>query len=169
MKKIGSRGQKWLKGIHIFFAGLWLCAGICLSIIIVFIGVDNGMALYGVNLTVKFIDDFILVPGAIGLTLTAIIYSAFTNWGWFKHKWIIVKWCINAFGMILGTFWLSQWVNTLPAVAKVEGLDAMINQDYLHAKSMILSWGSFQAATIIAAVFISTLKPWEKKKIRWGS
>ena len=164
MKKIGSRGQTWLKGIHIFFAGLWLYAGICLSIIIVFIGVDDGMALYSVNTTVKFIDDFILVRGAIGLTLTEIIYSAFTNCGWFKHNWITVKWCINAFGMILGTFWLSQWVNTLPAVAKVEGLNAATNPDYLHAKSMILSWGGFQAATIIASVFISTLKPWKMKR-----
>jgi len=164
MIKIGAREQKWLKGIHIFFAGLWLCAGICLSATILFIDVDSGMALYGVNLTVKFIDDFILVPGALGLTLTAIVYSTFTNWGWFKHRWITVKWCINAFGMILGTFWLGQWVNTLPAVAKVEGLNAATNPGYLHAKSMILSWGSIQAATIIAAVFISTLKPWKKRK-----
>jgi len=43
----------------------------------------------------------------------AVVYSIFTNWGWFKHKWITVKWCINAFGMVLGTFWLGQWVNTL--------------------------------------------------------
>ena len=105
-----------------------------------------------------------VVAGFLAVFFVAIVYSTFANWGWFKHKWITVKWCINAFGMILGTFWLGQWVNTLPAVARVEGLNAISNPDYLHAKSMILSWGGFQAATIIAAVFISTLKPWKMKK-----
>jgi hypothetical protein len=164
MKKIGSRGQKWLKGIHVLFAGLWVCAGICLSAVNLFINVNDGMSLYGVNITVKFIDDFILIPGAVGLTLTGIIYSTFTNWGWFKHRWITVKWCICAFGMIIGTFWLGGWVNLLPVLTKAEGLNVLTNPEYLHAKYMILSWGSFQAATIIAALFISTLKPWKKKK-----
>ena len=86
MKKIGVRGQKWLKAIHIFFAGLWLCSGLCLCLLLIFLRIDDGMAMYGVNRAVKFIDDFVLIPGAIGLTLTAIIYSSFTNWGWFKHR-----------------------------------------------------------------------------------
>lgn len=71
-----------------------------------FLKAEDGSELYSIYASMKFIDYVILATGGMGSLLTGLIYSVFTNWGWFKHKWIIVKWCINLSGVTLGTFWL---------------------------------------------------------------
>ena len=42
MKKLSARGQKWLKGIHVTFACMWVGAAICLSVKQFFIKPMNG-------------------------------------------------------------------------------------------------------------------------------
>ncbi len=158
------KGQRWLKGFHIFFACLWVGAAVTLTLMLFTVKARDGMQLFGINLSMKFIDDFIIIPGAVGSLLTALIYSIWTNWGWFKHNWITVKWIINIYGVIFGTFWLGPWLNSLVPIAKAEGLNALSNPHYLHNKTMLYWWGTFQALTIILAVFISVLKPWKKRK-----
>jgi hypothetical protein len=164
MKKLTSKGQKWLKGFHVFFSCCWVGAAVCLTSMMFFTKATDGMQLYGINFSLKFIDDFIIIPGAMGCLLTSLIYSLFTNWGWFKHRWITIKWIINIGGVIFGTFWLGPWLNSLAPISKIEGLDALINHTYIHNQKMLYMWGTLQAATLIFAVFISVLKPWKKKK-----
>lgn len=164
MASIGARGQKWLKCFHILFACLWVGGALALfTMANIMRGSDPG-ALYGADVAVKFVDDIIVVPGAIGLLLTGLLYSIFTKWGWFRHRWITVKWAVNLFGIILGTFWLGPWVNSLPVISKIEGDRALSNPLYLHNSTMMRGWGAFLLATILLALFASTLKPWKKKQ-----
>jgi hypothetical protein len=91
MKKLSSKGQKWLKCLHIYSACVWTGCATALTIKLFFINPEDGNELYGILSALDFIDLFILVPGAIGTFLTALVYSIWTNWGWFKHNWITVK------------------------------------------------------------------------------
>ena len=116
MKKIGASGQKWLKGLHVFLASLWVGGALALTLLQLFLNPTDGMELYGIISTMKFIDDFIIIPGGVGLLVTGLIYSIWTNYGWFKYKWVVVKWCINLYGIILGTFFLGPWINSLPPI-----------------------------------------------------
>jgi len=166
MKKFSAKGQKWLKCIHIFFASLWVGGAITINLMIFILKATDGMQLYGINLSMKFVDDFIIIPGALGSLITGILYAIFTNWGWFKHNWIIVKLVINIFGVIFGTFWLGPWLNLLPPLSKAEGLGALSNDVYVHYLKMLYVWGPFQTVTIIFALFISVLKPWKKRKTK---
>ena len=48
-----------------------------------------------------------------------------------------------------------------------KGLAALADSTFLHNRTMLLTFGTFQAATLILAIFITALKPWKKKeKIR---
>lgn len=120
----------------------------------------EGAGLYGINLSMKFVDDFIIIPSATGSLLTGVLYAIFTRWGWFKHRWIIVKWAINIFGILFGTFWLGPWVNAMPSISQIKGLGALSDAVYLHNQTMLNCYGTFQMATIIFALFVSALKPW---------
>ena len=164
MKKISSAWQKWLKSFHVFFSCLWVGGALSLGLMLFFLKADDGMQLYGITRSMKFVDDFIIIPGALGCLLTGIMYSTLTNWGWFKHNWITVKWCINFFGVVLGTFWLGPWMNSLPPIAKAEGMAAFSNAVYAHNLEMLYYFGTFQACTLVFALFISALKPWKVKK-----
>ncbi|PKN27686.1 MAG: hypothetical protein CVU64_15410, partial [Deltaproteobacteria bacterium HGW-Deltaproteobacteria-21] len=93
-------------------------------------------------------------------------YSLKTNWGWFKHRWVTVKWVINLYGVIFGTFWLGPWLNSLPPIAKTQGIQALSDPVFVHNRTMLLVFGTFQAATCVFAVFVSVLKPWKTRSQR---
>jgi len=163
MKHFGLKPRQWLKAFHIFFACTWVGAGICLMLMQWFMKAHDGMELYGVLRSMKFIDDFIIIPGAMGTLITALLFAIFTNWGFFKHWWVIVKWVINLSGIIFGTFWLGPWLNNSVPIAKELGLKALSDPAFVHNQSMNAAFGPVQVATLIFAVFISVLKPWKKR------
>ncbi len=164
MKKLSAKGQRWLKCLHIYTACVWVGCATTLSIMQLFVKPENGSELYGILATLDFIDLFILVPGAIGTFLTALVYSIWTNWGWFKHNWIIVKWIICTFGIVFGTFWLGPWMSGNVHIAKDLGMEALTDPQYLSNRNNSIMFGTLQACTVIFSVFISVLKPWKKKK-----
>jgi hypothetical protein len=166
MKKLGPKGQRWLKGFHSFFACIWVGAAIVLSVKQFFVTASSGGELYGITSTMDFIDIFIIIPGAIGVLFTGLIYSIWTNWGWFKHNWITVKWMICLYGVIFGTYSLGPWMSDLAHISKAHGLSALSDPTYLHNQTMLYIFGTFQASTLIFAVFLTALKPWKKKKIK---
>jgi hypothetical protein len=164
MKKMSARGQRWLKGFHIAFACLWVGAGVSLLLMQMGMSATDGKTLYGIDLSKKFIDDFIIIPGAFGSLITGLLYSLFTNWGFFKHRWVTVKWIINVGGIVFGTFWLGPWLNSMPPISGALGLEALSDPTYVHCKTMNTWWGPLQVLTLIFAVFVSVLKPWRKGK-----
>lgn len=161
MRKLGAKGQKWLKCFHIFFACLWVGAAVCLVISHAGLTATDERMLFGIDITRKFIDDFVLIPGAMGCLVTGLLYSVLTKWGFFKHNWITAKWIINIGGVIFGTFWLGPWLNSCPPISRELGLKALSDPAYVHYVTMNKWFGAGQALTIIFAVFISVLKPWK--------
>jgi uncharacterized membrane protein len=163
MKKIGPKGQRWLKGFHALFACMWVGAAIILTVKQFFISATDGGQLHGIMATLDFIDIYIIIPGAIGVLLTGLIYSIWTRWGWFKHNWIIVKWVICIYGVAFGTYPLGPWMKSLAHISKVQGLAALSDPTFVHNRLMLMVFGTFQAITLIIAIFLTTLRPWKKK------
>ncbi len=163
MKMLSPKGQRWLKCFHVLFGSMWVGGAISLLTVNLFLNAENGMELYGIDVTMKFIDDIVIIIAAIGCLLTSLMYSIFTNWGWFKHRWITVKWIILLYGIISGTFFLGPWLNSLPPLSKAEGMSVLMNSLYMNNKYMLWYFGIFQVAICIFAVFISILKPWKKR------
>ena len=164
MIKLTGKSQRWLKAIHLLFAAVWTSSGITLIALQLGLTPTNGGELHGMLLAAKFVDDFMIVPAAIGCLMTGLIYSIWTNWGFFKHRWITVKWIINVGGILFGTFFLGVWLNSLPPIAAELGMDALNDPVFLHNQSQNLTWGSIQVSTIVFALVISALKPWGRKK-----
>jgi len=67
------------------------------------------------------------------------------------------------YGVIFGTYPLGPWMSGLARISKERGLSALTNTTYLHNKTMLYTFGTFQVATLIFAVFVTALKPWKKK------
>lgn len=163
MKLWSPNGQRWLKCFHVFFCSVWAGAAVSLFALNVFMSAEEGLELYGINAAMKFIDDVVIIPAAVGCFVTGVLYSTCTAWGWFKHPWITVKWGITLFGILSGTFLLGPKLNSLPPMAKAEGLAALSNPVYVGTKHLLYGFGGFQVATVVFAVFISIVKPWRSK------
>jgi hypothetical protein len=159
MGQLGRRGLRWLKLLHVLGATVWLGCAVVLSINQVVLSAADGRELHGKLVTLDFIDLAILVPGAILCLLTAIAYSSFTPWGWFKHRWITVKWIICIWGIAFGTYPLGPWLSGLARVADEHGLAALTHPFYWRSTA----FGSLQAGTLVVAVVLTVFRPWRKR------
>ena len=135
MQKLSPSAQRWLKSFHILSAAVWVGCAITLNVAQFFITPKSDGEFYGIMATLDFIDLFILVPGAMAVLLTGLLFSTLTKWGWFTHTWITVKWLICITGIVVGTIWLGPWISGMAHMAGEQGLTAMtspVSVSYTH-------------------------------------
>lgn len=164
MVYLKAQGQKILKIVHLIFVAMWIGSGLCMIALLFLSSPANGSELYMHSYVLKLIDDFVLIPGAIGCLITGLVYSVFTKWGFFKHKWIIVKWIMTIAQIAFGTFALGPWVNNNVVLAAQLGEAALTDPAVLHNLGMSKLWGSIQVALLLPYIIVSVQKPWKKKK-----
>lgn len=163
MKKLGAKGMKVLKTCHLIFAMMWV-VGVMAMTTINLIEAKSGDELYMSLLISRFIDDVLVIPGATLTVITAIIYGVSSNWGFFKHRWITVKWIASVVVIIVGTFYFSPKLDRCLEIAD-QTRDAALSNTELISNSQISLYGSFvQAGILIILIVISVFKPWKKKK-----
>ncbi|MFA5517667.1 MAG: hypothetical protein WDA74_00275 [Spirochaetota bacterium] len=164
MKKVGSMGMKVFKIIHLVLVCMWVGGGIALVAMVNAMISQKGGPYYGYLYAMKIVDDFIIIPGAMGTLLIGLLYGIFTGWGFFKHNWITVKWVLTVALILFGTFFLGPWLN-----GSVEITGALLDKPFedMQVASNLFKlnlWGALQVAFLIFMVAISVLKPWRKKQ-----
>lgn len=166
MKKLSPKGIKILKIVHLFFAILWIGGGIALLVILFGVNPTSGDELYMKSRIIQLVDDLLIVPGALGSLLIGIIYGVWTNWGFFKHRWVTVKWIVTVAQILFGSFILGPWVNQNVEIANDLRDAAMSSATLLHNTAMSQLWGSIQVIILILVfLIVSVIKPWKKKKV----
>jgi uncharacterized membrane protein len=166
MPKLKPKGLKWLKGFHLIAVSCWLGGGVSL-ILLYFLknGVTDGNILYGINQSIHHVDiAVVVIPGAFGCLITGLIYSSFSNWGFFKHTWIIVKWIITIVAIISGTLFLGPWETAMLDISGKLGILSLSDAEYLYNEKMNLIFGTIQVLLLMFTIFISVFKPWKSKK-----
>lgn len=168
MKKMGKNGLRWLKGFHMIVVACWIGGGISLLLLYFLKGdVRDGGVLFGINQSIHHVDMLVIViPGAFGCLVTGLIYGVFTNWGFFKHKWMIFKWIVTVTAILFGTFFLGPWETAMMEISGDLGVAALADAAYRHNEQMNFMFGVLQIAILLVTVFISIFKPWKKTKRR---
>lgn len=167
MKKLSVKPKNWLVSAHIVSGSIWLGTALCL-VAIAFINrnTPNGDELYAINFTLKFLDDWVVIPAAILSLITGGLLSWLTNWGFVKHYWVIAKWVATVTLIVTGTIWLGPWVNAMTALSDAERLKALQNPLYVFDHKAVVVGGSIQVACLFAVVAVSVLKPWGRRIIK---
>lgn len=164
MKKLTPKGLRWLKGFHLLAASCWIGGALALlTLYFLKSGISDGGELYGVNRSIHHVDmNIVVLPGAVGSLLTGLVYSLFSHWGFFRHRWITVKWVATVAAIVFGTFWLGPWETAMMEISGKLGISALQDPAYLRSQYLNLAFGGLQTATLIVLVFISIFKPWKK-------
>ncbi|MCF8095947.1 MAG: hypothetical protein K9J79_11375, partial [Desulfobacteraceae bacterium] len=127
MLKLKAKGLKWVKFFHMITVACWVGGGVSL-LLLYFLkggGTDGGV-LYGINKSIHHIDIYVVViPGAIGCLITGLIYSSLSNWGFFKHKWLIFKWIVTVAAILSGTFFLGPWETKMMEISGDLGIASL--------------------------------------------
>lgn len=164
MKKLNPYQTLWLKTLHILFACAWVGGACSMVMLQSFKGGFSAEYQAGVAISLKIIDDYIVIIGANGALLTGLIYSLCTPWGFFRWHWITFKWILTVALIAFGTFFLGPWVNGMVDITRQLGVGAATNAAYLHNAEMSLLWGTAQFVITLSLIVVSVLKPWKVKK-----
>jgi hypothetical protein len=151
MKKLGTDGRKHLKNIHIVLCCAWI--GTSLSLLLIGLvkipSISNGDELYATLAVIKLLDDYIIVPAAIGLLLTGLLYSKLTHWGFFKYRWITIKWVIIAAQIAFGTAFLGQWVGGAYEIVEMERALALESPQFMQYVDDFRKYGCIQTLFLL--------------------
>ncbi|MDR2050870.1 MAG: hypothetical protein LBQ63_03770 [Deltaproteobacteria bacterium] len=165
MKKLGMRGRKGLKIVHLILAGLWLGGAVTLNLMVLALGpAETGPELYGYDLARRFVDDFVIVPAAMGCLVSGFLISWLTPWGFFRHRWVTVKWALTVACILIGVIVLGPPVNEQAGISETLGLLAPDNAEYAANRLSTLLGGLALILAILFMLVISVLKPWQKNK-----
>lgn len=160
--KLSAKGQKVLKIVHLVCAIAWIGSAIVMNTLRHLVPVDSVEGMYYVAAVLEAVDMDILVPGAVLCLLTGVVYGLFTNWGFFKHRWLIVKWVLTVFIIVFGTFYMGPRVkeNVVVGAALMSGSgDVAAYWENVAAST----WsGALQLVLLAVVVVVSVFKPWKK-------
>lgn len=162
--KLSLQQKNWVLSFHIGFATLW--TGAVLSMFLIAFRnkeTANADILFALNSVINLLDDFVVIPSAIGSAITATILCWQTNYGFFKFYWVIAKWVLSTALIIFGTFWLFPWANEATAISSTVGLRSFQNPIYSFDAVGVLLETLIQVLFLFVVVGISVLKPWGKR------
>lgn len=164
MKKLKGNGIKILKTIHLLFAFMWIGGALSMNLLLLTTAPLESYEMYMRSLSLMLVDDWLIIPGAMGCLFTGLIYGIWTLWGFFKHRWLTVKWVLTVAMILLGTFLMGPWVDgNVYAVQDIPDYTPD-NTVFFHNVSQTILWGSIQLVLLLAVVVISVFKPWKTIK-----
>jgi hypothetical protein len=163
MKKLDAKGMKVLKSCHLLLAMIWAVGVIAMAILFL-LKPESGDELYMTLEIILFIDWALVVPGALLTVLVGIIYGVFTNWGFFKHRWITVKWIVSVVIILVGTFYFSPHLEHALEIADRTRNAALHNPVVASDMTKAFITATCEGIAIVILVVISVFKPWKNKK-----
>jgi hypothetical protein len=159
---LGPTGKQWLKSLHLIVSVIWLGAAISMNVLRYAWTPAEPGDLYAVDHAIAVIDNWVVVPAAWGSLLTGLFESWLTSWGFFKYRWVTLKWILTVAIMIYAPLFIAQWDRNIEAISRVEGLLALQNPAYLEYRLLYTLSGVVLIAALAGMSLISTLKPWTK-------
>ena len=165
MQKLSLKQKHWLLSLHIVFAALW--TGTVFSMFLLSWSnraTANADRLYALHSAVNLLDDYVVIPAAIGSVLTATFLCWLTNYGFTKFWWVISKWVLTIALIVFGTFWLYPWSNEAEEISLEQGLSAYKDRIYTWDAKGVLIGTIAQIALLLVIIGISVIKPWGRRK-----
>lgn len=157
------KGMKTLKFFHLIFIMMWTVGVVMMGLLYWRPSTNNLEFLYN-QTTALFIDYALVIPGAILTVITGIIYGLKTKWGFFKHRWLLVKWIVGVSIILIGTFGLHPIALEIIETSTPNASDAIcFPTDYFGIKLDIINiMALLQSIGLLFLIWVSVIKPWKK-------
>lgn len=149
--------RRFMLTTHITFSVGWLGA-VAVFFVLAITGLTSQDAeiVRASYLAMELSGWFIIVPASIGALLSGLVQSLGTQWGLFKHYWILVKLLLTV-GATLLLFLHMQPVSFVADVAAKTMLSAT---ELRGLRIQLIGDASAALFVLLAATFISVYKPW---------
>ena len=117
---LNIRWKKLLLSFHVIFACIWIGCLFSITILLLYkTNFFNPAEFEIVDKIIFIIHDKIIINSSLLMALTGLLFSTFTQWGFIKYWWIIVKWIGIITLAILIMFFSAPSVNGMAALSNV--------------------------------------------------
>lgn len=152
--------MKWLRALHILSVSIWFGGVVCIGWLAFccFFLLPEAEFLTVASLIPKLYKTIVL-PFALLAIIQGLIYGFLTDWGFVKHKWVLVKWVL-VFLIVLctGPGVIGKMFNVLDKVEKSGFTGGFADG------GLVLFFIALQILFLAVMVIISVFKPMKRRK-----
>jgi len=161
---MNTTAQKILKIFHLTFAGISL-GGMAATLLLLLIKLNNPNFTYlsEVDYIIYILNNNVTIYSVYGTIVTTLIFALYTNWGFIKYHWVIIKWALL---ILLAIVFIWMFIPTINGMASLS--DAGLHQsdtniEYLSLLSNAVKYNVIVFVIYITLYFVSTIKPFGKR------
>ena len=146
---------------HVMSSVGWLGAVVVyLALAISGLTSDDPQLARAAYLNLESIGWFVVVPFCLAALVTGLVQSLGTEWGLFRHYWILVKFLLTTIGTIV-------LLGHLPVISRMShaaASDAWPTSDLGHLPVQLIIHAAGGLVILVIATTLSVFKPWGKTR-----
>lgn len=163
--RLKIKQKQWLVIIHVVSVISWFGGVIgMLTFGLSLLYAENGQQLYYTLLNLHLIDETLIKYPALAVLLTGILLSVWTQWGLVKHYWVVSKLILTLLIIVMGIFYLSDWLNILIETAQQNSILSFQLTKFQSVGWKLLGGTIFNLLAMLFMTIITYLKPFGKIK-----
>src|SRR5262245_12243718 len=151
------RFQKFALTAHITFSVGWLGAVVpYLALAIAGLTSHDAQLVRAAYFSMELFGWFVLVPLSLAALLSGLVQSLGTQWGLFRHYWILVKFLLTTAATIV-------LLQHMQAVSRMSGLAAetvLSSADFRALRIQLVVHAAGGLLVLLAVTTLSVYKPW---------
>lgn len=146
---------------HVIFSVGWLgaVAGF-LALNIAALTSQNAQIVRSAYLAMDLIGWDVVLPSCLGALITGLVQSLGTQWGLFKHYWILIKFLLTAGS----TFLLLLHMQLIREAARIASETPLPTIELHSLGNNLLTKAVAALLVLVATITISVYKPWGRIK-----
>ena len=159
------RLRKLVLTSHVTFSVGWLGAVLAYLVVsIVGLTSVDAQLVRGTYMSMQVMAWFVIVPCAIAALLSGLLQSLTTEWGLFRHYWILAKLALTTFGTAI----LLLHAPRVSEMALHAAESALATGDYTQQRTSLVVHAAGGLTILVAATALSIFKPWGKTALGKG-
>jgi len=158
--RLKKKGLQWLRVLHILSASIWFGSVVCIGGLaaICFFRLSERDFLTIAPMIPELYRSLVL-PFAVFTIIQGIVYGVFSDWGFFKHRWVLLKWCLVLFtGLCTGIGGIGQMFSVLDKV-NMSGFSGGLADG-----GQVMLFISLQVLFMLIMIVLSVFKPRKRDK-----
>ena len=142
---------------HLTFSVGWLGAVVAyLALAIAGLTSHNAQMVRAAYLSMELIGWFVIVPFSLAALLTGLVQSLGTQWGLFRHYWILVKFLLTTGATIV----LLRHMQAMSRMSDLAAETIMSSADFRALWIQLVVHAAGGLLVLVAATTLSVYKPW---------
>lgn len=161
---MAPRVRKFALTVHVTCSVGWMGSVVAfLALAIAGIASGDAQLVRGVYLAMEFIAWFVILPLSVASLLTGLVQALGTNWGLFRHYWVLAKLALN----LVSTLVLLLYMENVARLADVAGQGTLASGELHGLRVQAVLHSGAALLLLLAATTLSVYKPRGLTRYGW--